>query len=390
MASLAKGSSRLTGALKSDDTFYMAQALREMGVQIIEPDDVTFIVNSDGTLKEPSGPIFLGNAGTAMRFLTAAAILIEGSIVVDGDENMRRRPIAPLVKALRSLGVDITADTGCPPVAIRGKGDIKSNHIIIDAALSSQYASALLMVSACQSQSTDLELSSAAIEALGASGYIDITINTMRSFGAFVEQTSPSTWRVSPTGYTATNFAIEPDASAATYFWAAEALTKGSINLGLSTVSLTQPDASAYALIACFPNLPAVINGSQIQDAIPTLAVLAAFNQTPVRFTGIANLRVKECDRIAALACELSKIVPGLAYEDGDDLIINPNLNLIDQALPARINTYCDHRIAMSLALAGLKLNGITILDPDCVSKTYPGYWKALRAVGVEFVEDIN
>ena len=246
------------------------------------------------------------------------------------------------------------------------------------------------MVSACQSQSTDLELSSAAIEALGASGYIDITINTMRSFGAFVEQTSPSTWRVSPTGYTATNFAIEPDASAATYFWAAEALTKGSINLGLSTVSLTQPDASAYALIACFPNLPAVINGSQIQDAIPTLAVLAAFNQTPVRFTGIANLRVKECDRIAALACELSKIVPGLAYEDGDDLIINPNLNLIDQALPARINTYCDHRIAMSLALAGLKLNGITILDPDCVSKTYPGYWKALRAVGVEFVEDIN
>jgi 3-phosphoshikimate 1-carboxyvinyltransferase len=133
-----------------------------------------------------------------------------------------------------------------------------------------------------------------------------------------------------------------------------------------------------------FPRLPAVIDGSQMQDAVPTLAVLAAFNDTPVRFTGIANLRVKECDRISALATELSRIRPGLGREEGDDLIVASDPKLAGQTLPTRIETYEDHRIAMSFALAALKIGGIVILDPACVGKTYPGYWDALRSLGVE------
>jgi 3-phosphoshikimate 1-carboxyvinyltransferase len=158
-------------------------------------------------------------------------------------------------------------------------------------------------------------------------------------------------------------------------------LTGGRIDLGVA--HFTQPDAKAKALIAAFPHMPAVIDGSQMQDAVPTLAVLASFNSTPVRFTGIANLRVKECDRIRALSLGLNAIRKGLAREEGDDLVVNADPALAGQTLPAVIDTFADHRIAMCFALAGLKVHGITIQDPDCVAKTYPGYWAALNALGV-------
>ncbi len=136
-------------------------------------------------------------------------------------------------------------------------------------------------------------------------------------------------------------------------------------------------------MIAAFPHMPAVIDGSQMQDAIPTIAVLAAFNETPVRFVGIANLRVKECDRIRALSTGLNNIREGLATEEGDDLLVASDPALAGQHLPAAIDTFADHRIAMSFALAGLKIDGITILDPDCVGKTYPDYWNAMASLGV-------
>jgi len=148
-------------------------------------------------------------------------------------------------------------------------------------------------------------------------------------------------------------------------------------------VGIEEPDARAHEVIAAFPRMPAVIDGSQMQDAVPTLAVLAAFNATPVRFTGIANLRVKECDRISALSTELSRIRSGLGVEDGDDLLVASDPALAGQTLPARIETYADHRIAMSFALAGLKIGGIAILDPDCTAKTWPGYWDVLASLGV-------
>ena len=382
LAGLAKGTSRLTGALKSDDTRYMAEALRAMGVTVEEPDETTFVVTSAGELKAPAAPLFLGNAGTATRFLTAALALGHGRYVVDGDEHMRKRPIKPLVDALQSLGVSIEAPTGCPPVTIDATGAFRSDRVVIDAGLSSQYVSALQMAAACGSEPFTIELAGADI---GARGYIELTLSAMRAFGAQISQPTPASWQIEPTGYTATDFHIDPDASAATYLWGAEVLTGGAIDIGTPADQFTQPDARAHEVIASFPQMPAVIDGSQMQDAIPTIAVLAAFNKTPVRFVGIANLRVKECDRVAALATELSRIRPGLGREEGDDLIVASDPSLAGQVLPAAIETYSDHRIAMAFSLAGLKITGITILDPDCVGKTYPGYWDALASLGVRF-----
>ncbi len=380
LAALAKGDSLLSGTLRSDDTARMAEALAAMGVAIAAPDETSFRVTGTGHLRAPSSPLFLGNAGTATRFLTAAAALADGAVVLDGDAHMRKRPIGPLVTALRDLGVAVDAPTGCPPVVVYGKGGIAGGRVEIDAGLSSQYVSALLILAACGRSSVEVVLRG---EEIGARGYVDLTVAAMTKFGAQVEVLSDAAWRVLPTGYNATDFRVEPDASAATYLWAAEVLTRGAIDLGVAARDFSQPDARAYDVISTFPNMPAVIDGSQMQDAVPTLAVLAAFNEAPVRFKGIANLRVKECDRISALATELSRIRPGLGVEAGDDLLVASDPGLAGQILPTRIETYADHRIAMSFALAGLKIGAITILDPACVAKTYPGYWDALAALGV-------
>jgi 3-phosphoshikimate 1-carboxyvinyltransferase len=379
LAGLAAGESQLTGALKSDDTQYMAEALRDMGVSVSEPDATSFVVRGTGALKPPAKSLFLGNAGTATRFLTAALSLGHGRYVVDGDEHMQKRPIKPLVEALRRLGVDIDAPTGCPPVTINALGRFASNRVVIDAGLSSQYVSALLMAAPLAGEDFIIELAG---DDIGARGYIDLTLAAMRAFGADASHVSPSQWRVAPTRYKATHFRIEPDASAATYLWAVEALTNGAIDLGVD--HFTQPDAKAKDVIAVFPHMPAIIDGSQMQDAVPTLAVLAAFNNTPVRFVGIANLRVKECDRIRALSLGLNAIRHRLAREDGDDLVVNADPSLAGQSLSAEIDTFADHRIAMSFALAGLKVQGITIRDPDCVAKTYPAYWDMLDSLGVK------
>lgn len=385
LAGLAKGRSLLTGALKSDDTLFMAQALRAMGVDVTEPDATSFVVESDGVLKAPKEPLFLGNAGTATRFLTAAVASVNGTVAVDGDEHMRKRPIQPLVEALIALGVEAEAPTGCPPVTVKGNGlGFAKDSVTIDANLSSQYVSALLMAAPCGAKPLDIVLAG---EDIGAKGYIDLTVAAMEAFGAKVERVSNAVWRVQPTGYIATDFHIEPDASAATYLWGAELLTGGKIDIGTPAEAFTQPDAKAHAIMAQFPNLPAQIDGSQMQDAIPTIAVLAAYNTTPVRFVGIANLRVKECDRIRALSLGLNAIRDGLAHEDGDDLIVHADPALAGQTVAASIDTFHDHRIAMSFALAGLKTGGIAIQNPVCVGKTYPGYWKALASLGVQYSE---
>ena len=279
-----------------------------------------------------------------------------------------------------TIGIEASTETGCPPVTIRGTGSFGAGRVEIDGGLSSQYVSALLMAAPFGHGAVDVALTGAEI---GAKGYVDLTIAAMRAFGAKVERIDERTWRVEPTGYRATDHHIEPDASAATYLWAAEVLTGGRIDLGVPMQAFTQPDAKAAEFIKMFPHLPAVIDGSQMQDAVPTLAVLAAFNETPVRFVGIANLRVKECDRVSALSTELNRIREGLAHEEGDDLIVASDAALAGQSLPTSIHTYADHRIAMSFALAGLMLDGIVILDPGCVSKTYPGYWADLASLGI-------
>lgn len=381
IASLAQGQSTLSGVLISDDTLVMITALRALGIEINQHDQTTLIVKSSGTLKAPQMPLFLGNAGTATRFLTAAAALADGQVVIDGDKHMRQRPIQPLVDALRSLGVDASTATGCPPVTINARKGFSGKSVKIDANLSSQYVSALLMLAACGDHPVEISLTSAAI---GGRGYIELTLALMQYFGSQFSRIGDNTWRIEPTGYTAKDYIVEPDASSCTYLWAAEVLTGGHITFQVDSEEMSQPDAKALQLIRMFPHLPSVIDGSQIQDAIPTLAIMAAFNENPVRFVGIANLRVKECDRIHALSSGLRRLRDDLAVEDDDDLLVygDPKLSLMHT--PTVIDSWNDHRIAMSFALAGLLIDGIVIDNPACVAKTFPNYWKVLSELGVE------
>jgi 3-phosphoshikimate 1-carboxyvinyltransferase len=381
IAALAQGKSHISGALKSDDTKYMARALGQLGVTVEDSGDTDFLVESTGTLSPSQAPLFLGNAGTAVRFLTAAAANIDGATVLTGDEHMQKRPIAPLVEALNAAGVEASAPTGCPPVTVTSRGGFANRTIDVDASLSSQYVSALMMAGTKGDGPLKLGVKGGDI---GARGYIDITIECMRAFGADVVQKGPLSWEIANTGYVARPYWVEPDASAATYIWGINALLGADIDIGIAPRDMMQPDAKAYDFISQFPNLPAVIDGSQMQDAIPTIAVLAAFNNHPVRFVGIANLRVKECDRINAVATELNRIQPGLAEEIGDDLLVTPDRSLIGRTVSADIETYHDHRIAMAFALAALVTDGVRILDPGCTAKTYPGYWRDLQSVGVE------
>ncbi|MFT4075025.1 MAG: 3-phosphoshikimate 1-carboxyvinyltransferase [Asticcacaulis sp.] len=381
IAALAKGRSPVSGALKSDDTKYMAQALRQLGVTVEETGDTDFVVTSTGTLAPSAEPLFLGNAGTAVRFLTAAAANITGTTVLTGDIHMQKRPIAPLVEALNAAGVTASAPTGCPPVTVTSAGGFANRSIEVDASLSSQYVSALMMAGTKGDAPFSLKVKDGDI---GARGYIDITLECMKAFGARITQTGPLSWDIANTPYEARDYWVEPDASAATYIWGINALLGTGIDIGIAPEAMMQPDAKAYDYIKQFPNLPAVIDGSQMQDAIPTIAVLAAFNNHPVRFVGIANLRVKECDRINAVATELNRIQPGLAEEIGDDLLVTPDRSLIGKQVETDIHTYADHRIAMAFAQAALVIDGLRILDPGCTAKTYPGYWRDLESVGVE------
>jgi 3-phosphoshikimate 1-carboxyvinyltransferase len=383
IAALASGKSHISGALKSDDTTYMARALRQLGVTVEDAGETDFVIDSSGTLTPSSEPLFLGNAGTAVRFLTAAAANITGTTVLTGDEHMQKRPIAPLVQALNEAGVTATAPTGCPPVTVTSNGGFANRAIEVDASLSSQYVSALMMAGTKGNKPFSLKVKDGDI---GARGYIDITLECMKAFGADITQTGPLSWDIANTPYAARDYWVEPDASAATYIWGINALLGTDINIGIAPEDMMQPDAKAYDFIAQFPNLPSVIDGSQMQDAIPTIAVLAAFNNHPVRFVGIANLRVKECDRINAVATELNRIQPGLAEEIGDDLLITPDRTLIGKTVEADIHTYHDHRIAMAFSQAALVIEGLRILDPACTAKTYPGYWRDLNSVGVEMV----
>ena len=383
LAALANGRSVLRHVLLSDDTNVMIEALKQMGVTVSFSDPTTIEVTATGQLNAPTETVFLGNAGTATRFLTAISCLVTGRVTIDGDEYMRQRPIMPLVEALKRLGVSVTCETGCPPLTIEGTGGFDGSEVSIDANLSSQYVSALLMLAPFGREGLNVLMQD---DHIGGRGYIDLTLDLMKKFGVeATEITGTAGWSIAPQRYIATDYDVEPDASSATYIWAMEALTGGQIDIGCDPQTMSQPDARVYELIRSFPEFPEVINGSQFQDAVPTLAVMAAFCGKSIRFTGIENLRVKECDRIRALSEGLCAIHTELAEEQGDDLIVNGQLDLKGLGhIEALIDSKDDHRIAMCFSLAGLMIEGVSIRNPSCVAKTYPSYWDTLQQLGVK------
>ncbi|MFH0776853.1 MAG: 3-phosphoshikimate 1-carboxyvinyltransferase [Patescibacteria group bacterium] len=402
LAALADGVSEIRGALKSDDTKYMAAGLRQLGIEIEEKKDgTTFVVHGkNGKLAESKEKIFLGNAGTATRFLTAAAILMNGETIIDGDAHMRERPIRDLVDALIQLGakIEYLGKAGCPPLRIISSGKIPGGKIKIRADISSQFLSAILMIAPLAEKKLEIEIIAEKRGAFGqlqSAGYISLTQIIQNEFGVDYEILPdpylPTTgFLVEPKKYCAKNFVVEPDASSATYFWAAEKLLGGKLDFGnIPSVDLWfQPDAEAKKIIENnFEGKYNSVDGNLMPDAIPTLAVFAAFSGKQVDFVRVENLRKKECDRVEAIVKNLNKIQPGLAWDnkDSNEFFVYGDANLATNGKPATIETFDDHRIAMSFFLAGLKIVGIKIDKPDCVTKSFPNFWKIWERLGIQY-----
>lgn len=387
IAALARGESRLTNVLDSQDTRVMLDSCGRLGVAV-EHDPAACVVRvpgCGGKFPAQQADLWLENSGTSIRFLTAACTTGRGQFTLDGNARMRQRPILDLVTALNGLGADVrcATDSGCPPVEVNASG-LPGGRTSIAANISSQYLSALLMAAPCAKSPVELQITGELV----SEPYIDMTLGVMKRFGATVARDN-SALRIEPTGYRGGDFDVEPDASAASYFFAAAAITGGTVTvLGLGRDSL-QGDlqfVNALARMGCDvvigedrtivhgePLRGIDIDMNAISDTAQTLAAVAVFAQGPTTIRNIAHVRHKETDRIAAVVTELRRL--GLqADERPDGLTIHPG-----SPQPTTIETYDDHRMAMSFALIGLKAPGLRIANPGCTAKTYPNFFEDLE-----------
>ena len=384
-ASLANGESQLVGWLDSEDTRVMIDSLGRLGVEVEERGGTLLVRGLGGKFAIPLHPLDCGASGTTMRFLTALAALVPGRVVLDGSARMRERPIQPLAEALSALGGSVRTVAGCPPVTVQG-GSLPGREVTIDSSQSSQFLSALLMVAPMSENGVKVTS-----KAITSRPYVDMTLDTMSAFGIAIETPTEQTFWVAPNQrYRPRTYKIEPDATAATYFFAAAAMTGGRVEVEGLTVASTQSDvrfvevlermgcAVDRALNSISVRGPRYLHGIDVDlnalpDSAPTLAVVACLARGKTRIRNIWNLRVKETDRMAALECELEKLGANVETTK-TDLIIDPP----ERIKPARIETYGDHRMAMSFAIAGLAVDGIVIADPDCVAKTFPDFFERL------------
>lgn len=405
VAALAEGESELRGALASDDTLYMAESLRRLGLEV-EHDPATSafrIVGGGGTFTAESADLFVGNSGTSMRFLVAALPLGRGTYRIDGIERMRKRPLSPLLDALNELGADVTSElgTGGPPVSVRANG-LRGGTIRMTGDQTSQYFSALLMAAPYAELGITIEV----IGDLVSKPYMPMTTRVMADFGvaAELDEVSWATMRVAPgQRYTGRDYRIEPDASGASYFFAAAAVTGSKVTIrGLGTAS-TQGDLqfvraleqmgahvemSDHETTVIGPpggELEGVtIDMNAISDTAQTLAAIAPFAIGPTTITGVGHARLKETDRVEALANELRKMGQTVEeFPDGLTIVPRP-------VTAAEIETYDDHRMAMSFGVAALRAPQISILDPGCTAKTFPDFFERLSvATGAEIIEEL-
>lgn len=381
LAALAPGETRLPNLLESDDTAVMKQALQQLGVEI-QGDRIHGVGGFRGSHK-----LFLGNAGTAFRPLCAALAAGHGEFVLEGEPRMHERPIGPLVEALTQLGarIDYLGQEGYPPLRIRADG-LGGGHVELDPTLSSQYVTALLMAAPLARGPVTLKLT----RELVSRPYVDMTVTLMRRFGVRVHQE----YSLEPQPYVSPGLLhVEGDASSASYFLAAGAIGRGPVKvLGVGRDSL-QGDARFAELLEAMgarvswgPDWIEVSHDgplrgidrdlNELPDAAMTLATTALFAEGSTTIRNVANWRVKESDRLAAMACELRKL--GATVEEGpDSLKIDPPQTW----RAAEIGTYNDHRMAMCFALASLGPHPVTILDPGCTSKTYPRFFEDWASV---------
>ena len=388
IAALASGTTKLTGVLASDDTRVMVESLNRLGVSVThDVDSCTMeVAGCGGKPPAEKAELWLENSGTSIRFLTAFCALGTGEYRLDGNERMRERPISHLVDSLKLFGVDVECEleTSCPPVRMVARGFV-GGRTSIAGDISSQYLSALLMAAPCASKSVDIEVTGDLV----SKPYIDMTMGVMAQFGATVLCPDPHRFTIAPQEYKATNYDIEPDASAASYFFAAAAITGGTVTVeGLTSYALQgdvhfvealekmgcEVDYGDDSITVRGRKLSGVdIDMNAISDTAQTLAVVALFAEGATRIHNVGHMRHKETDRVAAVVNEIRRM--GIKAEELDDgLTITPG-----QIQPATIETYDDHRMAMSFALAGLRTEGIRIADPLCTGKTYPHFFSDLE-----------
>ena len=390
-AALSDGRSTLTGSLESDDTRVMVKALQSLGISInADWEQATITVDGcGGALPAQDAKLDLDGSGTSIRFLTALAATGTSVITLDGNSRMRERPIGQLTDALRQCGAKIETQAGVPPVKVHANR-LSGTTVSLPGNISSQYLSALLLAAPAARGPMEFIIEGAQV----SQPYVAMTCAVMDAFGVDVEQPDYRKYRVTPQRYESQIYEIEPDASAASYFWAAAAITGGQVRVeGLNRESLqgdvafcdclermgcgVEHDASGTTVIG--KSLSGIdIDMAAISDTVQTLAAVALFAKGPTTIRGVAHIRHKESDRIGDLARELRKL--GAIVEETDDgLCIQP------QSLHegARIETYNDHRMAMSLAIAGLRMPGIQIADPDCTAKTYPCFFHDLESLAI-------
>ena len=387
IAALAKGTSHLTGVLDSRDTQVMIDSLKRLGL-VVEHSVANRTVRIEGCSGRPpakQADLWLENSGTSIRFLTALCSLGHGQFRLDGNARMRERPIGDLVTALTQCGIDVRCESGnhCPPVVLTGRG-LKGGLISINANLSSQFLSAVLMAAPCADEPVEIQIAGEMV----SEPYVDMTLKMMSQFGIDVERPHPGTFRIAPQTYQSASYDIEPDASAASYFFALAAVTGGRVTVEGLHAGALQGDihfADALEQMGCRviwnPQSITVEGGplrgididmNDISDTAQTLACVAPFATGPTRIRNVAHMRLKETDRVAAVVTELRKL--GLQVEEHHDgMTIYPG-----QLKAGTVATYDDHRMAMSFALLGLRVPGIRIADPECTAKTYPDYFQDL------------
>jgi 3-phosphoshikimate 1-carboxyvinyltransferase len=384
-AALADGPSTLVGALDADDTEAMATCLGQLGVGVERREGDLVVQPSPAWAP---ADLDARQSGTTSRFLLPMLALDGTQRRLDGDEQLRARPMGPAFDALRALGAEIDEEGTTGHLPVRIKGPLAGGRAALSGDVSSQFLSGLLLAGPAIPGGLDLELTTELV----SRPYVEMTAGVMAAFGGTATETTAGGWRVEPCRYRGTTYVVEPDASAASYLWAAALVRGGSVTVpGLHRGSLQGDVAFAEVLAAMGASVTwhddavTVASGEalhgidvdmeHISDTVPTLAALAALADGPTTIRGVGFIRGKESDRIAGPVAELQRCgIDARATDDGMVVVPGP-------VQPATFETYRDHRMAMAFALLGLAVPGIAVRDPRCVDKTFPGYWTVLDAL---------
>lgn len=387
LGAMAEGTTTITNCLDADDTRYALEALRTIGFGIDGTFKTGLRIGPRVSMSANDVPVFVGNAGTAMRFLTGWLAFTPGRFILDGEARMRERPIGDLVEVLLSIGTEVeyVEAEGYPPLRIRGKKMRGGFDVAIAADTSSQFASSLMMAGATLPDGITLRLTS-----LASASYLDITASILTAFGAEVQRRE-KVIHVSARKLQRDDYRVEGDYSSASYWFAAAAATRGTMRVRGLVHPTAQGDAAFLGILSamgCEVRIAdeITVTGAELRggrfdcnsspDLVPTLAAIAPLASSPVEIVNVANLRVKESDRLSTVTSELRRL--GATVEERpDSLLIQPGWS----SDPVTIETHNDHRIAMAFAIAGLARGNVTIADEQVVSKSYPGFWRTLEDV---------